>query len=407
MIVRWEQDTTQGVTYPLGFKASAVRAGLKSEGDDLALIACDDTANVAAVFTTNRVVASSVKLSRRAAAKGSARAVICNAGNANACNGLAGDEDAVRMAQLTAGGLSAGIDDILVAQTGIIGVPMPMQKVEDAVPRAVATLGSGRETDQSVARAIMTTDLVPKSIAAECLAESWVAPIRFGGVCKGSGMIAPNMATMLCFLTTDASVPASLLQPALAHAVDRTFNRMTVDGDTSTNDMVVLMASGKGAGVITTEGPALDAFRIALERVCRHLAREVARDGEGATKLVDVVVSGARAEADAVKVARTIAESPLVKTALYGCDPNWGRLLMAAGRAGVDFDMDLVEAQIGPYTVCRNGQSVPFDVDGASSYLKSKEVTLKVDLHSGGAEATFWTCDYSYDYIKINADYHT
>ena len=407
MIVRWDEDIEQGITFPAGFRAASVRAGLKTDGDDLALIACGDLANAAGVFTTNQVQASCVKISRRVAMRGSGRAVICNAGNANACNGPQGDRDAERMAELVANGLGCSADDVFVAQTGIIGQPMPMEKIELAAPQVVVALNRGPDADRRVARAIMTTDLVPKSIAVECVAESWIAPARFGGVCKGSGMIAPNMATMLCFLTTDASVPASLLQSALEKAVDRTFNRMTVDGDTSTNDMVLLMASGKGDCVISAEGPQLDAFREALERVCAYLARAVVRDGEGATKLVNVVVRGARTESDAVRIARTIAESPLVKTALFGCDPNWGRLLMAAGRAGIPFDMDRVEAHIGPYQVCKDGQSVPFSAAAASKYLHEEEITVTVDLHAGASEATVWTCDFSYDYVKINADYHT
>jgi glutamate N-acetyltransferase/amino-acid N-acetyltransferase len=282
-----------------------------------------------------------------------------------------------------------------------------MEKLEAGIPQAVDALDREGDTDMSVARAIMTTDTRPKLVAVTCDTDQWVGPIRFGGVCKGAGMIAPNMATMLCFLTTDVQMPSPLLQKALGLATGRTFNRMTIDGDTSTNDMVLLLASGMGGCQISREGAAFDDFCEALERVCRMLAREVARDGEGATKLVEVVVRGAPTEEGAVRIARTIAESPLVKTALYGCDPNWGRILMAAGRAGVAFDPDSIEVFLGDICVCRDGRGVEFEEQAAHEYLGESEVRLVVDLHVGEHHATFYTCDYSYDYIKINAEYHT
>ena len=220
-------------------------------------------------------------------------------------------------------------------------------------------------------------------------------------------MIAPNMATMLAFLTTDVRLPAPLLQAALERAVSRSFNSVTVDGDTSTNDMCLLLASGMGQGEISREGEAFEDFVDALTRVCISLAKEIARDGEGATKLVEITVEGAATEAGAHRIAKTIAELPLVKTALFGNDPNWGRLLMAAGRAGVPFDQNHVTASIGEHIVCRDGTSVPFDRDAANAYLHNPEVTITLDLGTGDASATVWTCDYSYDYIKINAEYHT
>jgi glutamate N-acetyltransferase/amino-acid N-acetyltransferase len=407
VITVWKEQQDGGVTFPEGFVASAVRCGLKTEGDDLALIVSDSAASVAGLFTTNRVQASCVGYSRRVVRTGRARAIICNAGNANACNGEQGEEDTRRMAELVARGLNINPAEVLVAQTGVIGHPMPMEKIETGAPAAVEALDREPGTDMKVARAIMTTDTRPKTFAAECDSDTWNGIARFAGVCKGSGMIAPNMATMLCFLTCDARIPSPLLQTALARAVERTFNRTTVDGDTSTNDMVLALASGLGECSISVEGPAFEDFRDALERVCRHLAREVARDGEGATKLVEVVVQGAASEEGAARIAKTIAESPLVKTALFGNDPNWGRILMAAGRAGVPFAPATAEVLLGDIAVFREGTGVPFDEMAAHDYLKSNEIRITVDLHAGSHQATVWTCDYSYDYIKINAEYHT
>lgn len=407
MIQDWKQDTQAGVTHPEGFMAAGVRCGLKTEGNDLALIVCENAAAAAGTFTTNRVHASCVRYSRRIVQAGQARAVLCNAGNANACNGERGDRDNLRMAEMAARGLGVSPDEVLTASTGVIGHPLPMEKLEAGIPEAVARLARSPETDREVARAIMTTDTRPKSLAVTVKSDHWTGPLRIGGACKGAGMIAPNMATMLCFLTTDAQIPSSLLQKALSDVVRRTFNRLTVDGDTSTNDMVLLLASGASACRMAEEGLAFEDFREALERVCRHLAREVARDGEGATKLVEVTVRDAPSEEDAARIAKTIAESPLVKTALYGCDPNWGRIMAAAGRSGVAFDPDRAVLHLGEICVFHNGQGTSFDTNTAHASLSAPEVTLLLDLHSGSAEATVWTCDFSYEYVKINAEYHT
>jgi glutamate N-acetyltransferase/amino-acid N-acetyltransferase len=407
MITVWKQEAEAGVTYPEGFVAAGVRCGLKTEGSDLALIVSESAASVAGVFTTNRVQASSVRYSRRVVRTGAARAILANAGNANACNGERGEHDTRQMAEIAARCLNIAPGEVLIASTGVIGHLMPMEKLEQGIPLAVEALDREGDTDMQVARAIMTTDTRPKLIAVTCDTDHWTGPLRLGGMCKGSGMIAPNMATMLAFLTTDARMPAPLLQKALSFAVERTFNRVTVDGDTSTNDMCLLMASGMGACQISREGAAYDDFCEALERVCRFLAREIARDGEGATKLVEILVRGAPTDEGATRIARTIAESPLVKTALFGCDPNWGRLLMAAGRAGVAFDPESVEVLLGDIVVCRDGQGVAFDEAAAREYLGESEVRIVVDLHVGEEQATVWTCDLSYDYVKINAEYHT
>lgn len=407
MLTRWQQVEGAGVTYPEGFVASGVRCGLKTQGEDLALLVSDSASTVAGVFTTNRVQAACVQYSRRVVKNGSARAILVNAGNANACNGEQGDRDNRTLADWVSRRLNIPPDAVLTASTGIIGHLLPMEKLELGIEAAVAQLDREGDTDSLLARAIMTTDTYPKFAGFEADSDQWVAPVRFGGMCKGSGMIAPNMATMLAFLTTDARLPSALLQEALNRAIAVSFNSVTVDGDTSTNDMCLVLASGMGEGEISRPGPAFEDFVDALTRICIGLAKEVARDGEGATKLVEVVVRGAATEAGAHKIAKTIAESPLVKTALFGNDPNWGRLLMAAGRAGVPFDPNTIDVRIGEHLVCAQGGSIPFDRDAAHAYLTEKEVQIVLDLNMGEEVATVWTCDYSYDYVKINAEYHT
>lgn len=407
MITNWTIAEGAGITYPEGFVAAGVRCGLKTSGNDLALLVCDSVASVAGTFTTNRVQAACVQWSRRIAKGGSARAVIVNAGNANACNGDQGDADNRTLAEWVSRSLNIAPDTVLTASTGIIGHALPMDKLRAGIDEAVATLDRDEETDGRMAQAIMTTDTCPKYFAVAADSSHWNAPIRFGGMCKGAGMIAPNMATMLAFLTTDARLPAPLLQEALNRAVARSFNCVTIDGDTSTNDMCLLIASGMGEGEISRQSDGFEDFVEALTRLCVMLSKELARDGEGATKLAEIAVRGAVTEAAAHKIAKTIGESPLVKTALFGNDPNWGRLLMAAGRAGVPFDPSAIDVFIGPFQVFSANTGQNFDRPAASEYLKSKEIQIVLDLNMGDESATVWTCDYSYDYIKINAEYHT
>lgn len=407
MITQWREETA-GVTYPEGFVVAGVRCGLKSQGEDLALLVADSMANVAGVFTTNRVQAACVRYSRKVVRSlGVARAVLVNAGNANACNGEQGETDNRTLAEWTSRQLNIPPDAVLTAATGVIGHPLPMEKLHKGLLEVVQSLDRSAEADLQAARAIMTTDTFPKYRAVLADSDKWVAPICFGGMCKGAGMIAPNMATMLAFLTTDARLPSSLLQEALRRAVEPSFNSVTVDGDTSTNDMCLLLASGMGEAEISREGEAFEDFVQALTRLATGLAKEIARDGEGATKLVTVIVQGAPSQALAKTVAKTVAESPLVKTALFGCDPNWGRLLAAAGRSGVHLDPERVDVHIGPYLVCAQGASVPFNRDAAHAYLKEKEVEIRLDLGLGEESATVYTCDMSYDYVRINAEYHT
>ncbi len=409
MLTVWKKVSGAGVTYPEGFVAAGVRCGLKTLGNDLMLLVSDSEASVAGVFTTNRVQAACVQYSRRVARGGRARAVIVNAGNANALNGERGEEDNRTLADWVSRRLHVAPDLVLTASTGIIGHLLPMDKLEAGIENAVASLEEGPEADMGAAEAIMTTDTEPKYAAVEVDSDAWVAPIRIGGVCKGSGMIAPNMATMLAFLTTDVRMPSDLLQEALTRAAAVSFNSVTVDGDTSTNDLCLLLASGMGEGEITSKtGAGFEDFVEALSRLCIELAKEIARDGEGATKLVTVNVIHAALQEHAHKIAKTIAESPLVKTAIFGSDPNWGRILMAAGRAGVPLDLAVLEVKIGEIVVCSEGRGVDFDRDAAHAYLAGhSEISLTVDLQMGDESASVFTCDYSYDYIKINAEYHT
>lgn len=407
MISHWKERLECGVTFPEGFVAAGVRCGLKTIGDDLALLVCDTQATVAGVFTTNRVQAACVRYSRRVVKNGIARAVLINAGNANACNGEQGDQDNRTMAEWVSRHLNIAPDTVLTASTGIIGHLMPMEKLRAGIEAAVANLNRDAETDRQVSEAIMTTDTRPKRFAVECDSENWQSPVRFGGMCKGAGMIAPNMATMLAFITTDVRIPAPLLQEAVVRATAASFNSVTVDGDTSTNDMCIAMASGVGGAEILAPGDSFEDFVEALTKVGISLAKEIARDGEGATKLAEIVVTGATSVENAHQIARSIAESPLVKTALFGNDPNWGRVMMAAGKSGIPFDPDQADVKIGPHLVFHAGSSVNFDRIAAHEYLKNTEVQIVLDLNMGDVAATVWTCDYSYDYIKINAEYHT
>jgi glutamate N-acetyltransferase/amino-acid N-acetyltransferase len=337
-----------------------------------------------------------------------ARAVLVNAGNANAGNGRLGEVDNEKMAELTADALGCAPSAVLTASTGVIGNPLPMGIVAVGIAEAGRELEASARAASHAAEAILTTDTFDKeyAIAFPCAGVMG----RIGGMAKGSGMIAPNMATMLGFLTTDIAVAPSVLDASLRAAVDISFNCLTVDGDTSTNDSCIVLSSGAlGNPEITDiDSVAGRAFTAALTEVCVHLAREIARDGEGATKLVTVRVQGAETDADAKKVAKTIAESPLVKTALFGNDPNWGRILAAAGRAGVRFDPKRATAHLAGTRIFAEGTPTKFDAPALSKAMGAKEIEIAMDLGSGeSGEATVYTCDFSYDYVKINAEYHT
>jgi glutamate N-acetyltransferase/amino-acid N-acetyltransferase len=392
------------VTAPLGFRAAAVAAGIKPDRPDLALVVADRRCATAGVFTANRAQAAPVLVSREHLSSGQARAVIINAGCANAATGERGLKDAWQMASLTAQALGCTAAEVVVASTGVIGVHLPMDKVRAAIPAAVA--GLSRDGGPAAARAIMTTDTKPKEIQVEFPLGGKTA--RVGGMAKGAGMIAPNMATLLAFFTTDAAVEPSLLRRALVEAVGEGLNRITVDGDTSTNDTAVVMASGAlEARAIGREGADYDAFRRALTAASQALARMIVRDGEGASRIAEVRVEGAQSAAEADRVARTIAESPLVKTALHGGDPNWGRILAAAGRAGVAIDPDRVGIWIGDVWVAENGQAREYSEEEAHSAMTADPVLIRVHLGQGKAAGFMWTCDLTRGYVDINAHYRS
>src|SRR3954447_4322204 len=393
-----------GVATPLGFRAAGISAGIKASGNpDLMLLVADAPAQVAAVFTTNKVVAAPVVVSRDHIARsgGLARAIVVNSGCANACTGDVGMRDARQMTEEAARLIGCPAEQVLVSSTGVIGVALPMDKVRAGPPRAFAALGP--DQGPAAARAIMTTDLSPKEAARRVTIGGREAAI--GGMAKGAGMIEPMMATMLGFVTTDAIVPKPLLDRALREAVDDTFNAITVDGDSSTNDCVVLLANGASGAVV--DEASYETFRDGLTDVCRELALAIVRGGEGATKLVTVNVTGAASSAEARQAAKVIANSLLVKTAIHGGDPNWGRLICAAGRAGVAFDPSRAAVTIGALVLFKDGQPHDELAAAAADYLKGAELTVGVDLGAGNAASTVWTCDLSAEYVRINADYRT
>ncbi|HVD91563.1 MAG TPA: bifunctional glutamate N-acetyltransferase/amino-acid acetyltransferase ArgJ [Vicinamibacterales bacterium] len=394
-----------GVSAPAGFRAAGVACGIKKSGGlDLALIVSDTPASSAAVFTTNKAVAAPVIVSkaRLEASGGRARAIVINSGCANACTGPEGLETSEAMADAAA--RAAGVDllEVLVASTGVIGVTLDRAKVLAGIAAAAGALS--RDGGPSAARAIMTTDPFPKETAVEITTAA--GRFRVGGIAKGSGMIEPLMATMLGVVTTDARISPALLRRALVAVTDVTFNAISVDGECSTNDCVFALANG-ASGVTIGEGEH-DLFVEALRQVCEPLAIAIVRGGEGATKLVTIDVTGGASNDEAKRTARAIANSPLVKTAVHGADPNWGRLVAVMGRSGVAFDLERARVQIGDVELFAGGR--PFDerAPRASDHLQGNDVSLRVDLGTGGTGvARMWTCDLSADYVKINAEYRT
>jgi glutamate N-acetyltransferase/amino-acid N-acetyltransferase len=392
-----------GVTRPRGFTAGAAFAGIRKKAPDVALIFSDRPASAACVFTRNRVQAAPILLCREHLERsgGLARAVLVNSGNANACTGGAGLQVARDSASEAARLLGVAPEQVLVASTGVIGQPLPGERLIAALPDVVAALS--RDGHDAAAKAIMTTDLVQKEAGREAVLEA--GTVQLGGMAKGSGMIHPDMATTLAFVTTDAAVEAGMLQRVLRRATDRTFNRISVDGDTSTNDMIALLANG-AAGVAV--GPRdEEAFGRALEDLLLELALSIARDGEGATHLVAVTVTGARSEADALRVSRTIATSPLVKTAIAGGDANWGRIVAAVGRAGVDILPERLRVRLGDVEVLSPGYVSGHSEAEATEAVTRDTVVITVDLGMGDAQATTWTCDLTHGYIDINASYRS
>lgn len=393
-----------GATAPAGFSAAGVACGIKKNGrPDLALLVTERPAVWAGVFTSNQVKGHSLLYTMNLAGR-PARGVLINSGNANACLGARGDEDTLEMARLAAEALGFAPDEILLSSTGVIGQPMNLKALAEGVRAAAAELspaGGG-----AAAQAIMTTDTFPKEAAVELDLNG--RTIRIGGMAKGSGMIHPNMATLLAFVTTDAAVAPDALRTALQQAVEESFNSITVDGDTSPDDALVVLANGAaGGGEIRLDSSVFAEFCRGLAEVCRALAVMIAKDGEGATKLVAIKVSGARSAAEAREVGRTIGRSCLVKTAVFGADANWGRILTAVGYAPVRIDPAAVEIRIGGVLVCKDGAGVEFSEEEAKAALVQNELEIEVRLGLGEAAATVWTCDLTYDYIKINGSYRS
>jgi glutamate N-acetyltransferase/amino-acid N-acetyltransferase len=394
-----------GVTTPQGFSAAAVSANIKAKAGalDLALLVSDRPASAAAVFTTNRAQAAPVVVSREhlRRSNGVARAIAVNSGCANACTGDEGLVVARGMAGHAAQLVGCPAEQVLVASTGVIGVSLDLAKVQAGLAAANAALG--RDQGSRAAQAIMTTDPFPKEAAARLAVGG--REIVIGGMAKGSGMIEPMMATMLGFITTDAAIPPGLADRALRAAVHDTFNAITVDGECSTNDCVMLLANGASGAAIDEAG--FDTFTHALRAVCLRLALGIVRGGEGATKLITITVTGAASIDEARRAAKAIANSPLVKTAVHGGDPNWGRLIAVAGRAGVDFELSRASVRIGLTVLFENGRPHDEAAPEAAAYLKHNDILISVDLGAGSASSTVWTCDLSAEYVRINAEYRT
>jgi glutamate N-acetyltransferase / amino-acid N-acetyltransferase len=395
---------------PIGFRAGACAAGIKTSGKlDVAMLVCDAPATAAAVFTTNRVVAAAVVVGRKNIAAGKLRGIVVNAGNANACTGRQGLRDAERMCRLASAEIKCPAEQILPSSTGIIGHLLPMDKIQRGIAGAAKDLGNSAAHAQHFSDAILTTDLVRKTAAARI--KIGREHLVIAGVCKGSGMIGPRVAldpphaTMLAYLTTDAKISPAVLRRLLATSADKSFNAVTVDDHPSTNDTAAILASGLGPTIASPRDVKL--FSAALDEVCQSLAYQIAADGEGATKVVRIDVHGARSESDARNIARAIANSPLVKCAMHGNDPNWGRIISIAGICDADFNADRSVLKLQGTTVFRHGRPMPFNAAAVSRAIARKEVLVDLNCGLGKSTATVWTCDLSKEYVTINADYHT
>ena len=398
-----------GVCAAKGYKANGIHCGIRKnkEKKDLSLIVSDVPAAAAAVYTTNLVKGAPLVVTKQHLANGTAQAIVCNSGNANTCNAN-GIEIAEQMSRLAAEAVGIAPDDVVVASTGVIGQPLEIAPIAQGMPALAAGL---RDTGSADAAAgIMTTDTVKKEVAVSFTLGGKTC--RLGGIAKGSGMIHPNMATMLCFVTTDAAISAEMLQKAVKDAADKTFNMISIDGDTSTNDTLSVMASGlAGNDEITAEGEDYDVFVEALTAVCRGLSKMMAKDGEGATKLLTCKVTGAKTEKDAKGVAKSVICSSLLKAAMFGADANWGRVLCAIGYAGCDVDVHKVDvsfaSKAGTIDVCKNGAGIDFSEEIAKTVLTEDEVEILVALNDGEGTAEAYGCDLTYEYVKINGDYRT
>jgi glutamate N-acetyltransferase/amino-acid N-acetyltransferase len=394
-----------GVTAPAGFIAGGLYCGIRKVKKDIAIIRSNRTAAAAGVFTRNRTVAACVTVDREQLTKsGTASAIVVNSGNANACTGERGVTDTWTMIDTTARVLGIPREHVLVSSTGVIGQYLPVDKIITGIEMLAGQLSADGHAD--AAEAIMTTDTYMKEAAVRLTLDG--TPVSIGGMAKGSGMIAPNMATMLAFITTDAKLTSEALQMALRRANDRSFNRITVDGDMSTNDMALMLANGAAGGKAIAPGtPAFESFCHALEAVMVNLAKMIARDGEGATKLVEICVTGARTEAEAAQAAESVANSNLVKTAIHGADANWGRILAAVGYSGIDFNPDVVSISFNDLPILKPNYQIVIDEVKAKEVLQQENIIVQIDLAQGNAEAKFWTCDLSKEYVHINASYRS
>ena len=397
-----------GVCAAKGFQAAGIHCGIRKNKTkkDLALIYSEKKATAAAVYTTNLVKGAPLLVTKKHLADGMAQAILCNSGNANTCN-ADGVEIAEKMCALLAAQLPVSPDDVVIASTGVIGQPLDIAPIAAGMPPLVAALG---DHSAAAAQGIMTTDTKQKEIAVEFTVGG--VPCRLGGIAKGSGMIHPNMATMLVFLTTDCSISAEMLQKALSGDVENTFNMVSVDGDTSTNDMVTILANGAaGNAEIMAPGADFDAFMQALNTVTVYLCRRIAGDGEGATKLLECKVTGAADLATAKTVAKSVICSSLTKAAMFGADANWGRVLCAIGYSGAAVDVTKIDVAFrspqGTVAVCKNGAGIPFSEEEAKRILLENEIEILVCLNAGSASSTAWGCDLTYEYVRINGDYRT
>lgn len=396
---------TQGVTFAKGFTAAGVKAGIKKSGNlDVAVIYTKTQAVVAGTFTQNKVAAAPVYVSKEVVATGTAHAIVANAGCANACTGQQGLDDAHKMAQIAADELGVNANDVIVGSTGVIGVNLPMDKLEAGIKDAVANLSA--DGSDNAGRAIITTDTHSKSVT--CEFELSGKTVRMGAIAKGSGMIRPNMATMLCYITTDIAIDQALLQKAVSGCVEKSFNMISVDGDMSTNDMVIVLANGEANNAKITEKNAdYQIFFDKLMMLCTELAKQIAADGEGASKFLTINVKGAKSFADAKTVGMAIANSPLVKTAFFGEDPNWGRVICAVGYSGADMVPEKTVVKFGGITIFANGTGATYDEKALAHVMKEKDIVIDIELNMGQEDATVWSCDLSYEYVKINGEYHT
>lgn len=400
-----------GVCAPKGFFAAGLHAGIAKNPEkfDLGLIAAKQDCAAAAMYTQNKVKGAPIQITREHLKNGTARAVIVNSGNANTCN-ADGEEKAAAMCRLAAEQLGIAPEDVIVASTGVIGQVLNIAPIEKHIAVLKRKLSDGPEGSDACAHAIMTTDTRKKEAAVEFALNG--ISCRIGGIAKGSGMIHPNMATMLCFLTTDVSVSSAMLEKALQYCVKRTFNRVSVDGDTSTNDMCSILASGlAGNAPVETENEEFFVFREALEQILTTLSKELARDGEGATKLLECICAGAKDEQTAEIIAKSVITSSLFKSAMFGADANWGRILCAVGYADADFDIYQVNVDLsskgGAVAVCRNGAGVAFSEEEAKTILLEDEIRIHISVGNGKGTAVCWGCDLTYDYVKINGDYRS